>query len=782
MQETTTREETAGVAGEAVWLPARPGVAHFVGACGVGMAGVAWLLHSLGWKVTGCDERRGGLADWLEREGIPFCGPHDPGHVLCRTGDSRPPDLVVRTPAVADTAPELAAARAAGIPVVARGDVLAALSERVPTVAVCGSHGKTTTSTFLAAILKALRPETTAWCIGGESAFPGGVAGGSFGAARRTVLVAEADESDGTLAKYRPAALVLTNLDLDHVDRFGSVDEFEDVFRRAIARTSGPVIYGADHPRASHVAVSSPGGGARASFGFSENADWRVEDWRGNCGGQSFTLRLPGSSGAAARPVVELRLGVPGRHNALNAAAAIAAAAALGIAPADAAAVLRERASLPARRFERIGSPAGFTVVSDYAHHPSEIAALVATARSLGPERVIAVFQPHRYSRTRTFLRDFPIAFAGLDSLVLCPVYAASEAPVPGGTELDLYAEFRRQAAAGVPAPVLADGLEGAFRYLAATIRPGDLVLVVGAGDVNSLAPRLAAVIPPAEPPAMPAISGYGTRVPVPFFSEIGSEGELRAAVAAARAAGVTPCVVGAGTNTFVAPTGCHVPVFRLRGEEFSFVSRVGDCELEVGAAYPGVHLLDYCRAFGLSGLEALAGIPGTVGGWLAMNAGTRFGSFCDVVADARVLRLSDGAVLRLGVAELAPGYRECPGLAGCIALSVRLRLVRGDSRAVAAAMDEARRRRFDFSGLRSCGSAFRNPPAPERPAGALSDAAGCKGTRIGGAFVSERHGNVIATGPDATASDVEAIFKVVAARVEAASGVRLAREVRVLR
>ena len=775
MRDHPGKDLLNGENGETLRLLERPGAAHFVGVCGVGMAGVAWLLRAFGWTVTGCDEKRGRLADWLEGEGIGFAGPHDPGHVL-----SPPPDLVVRTPAVAEDAPELAAARAAGIPVLARGEVLAALSERVSTVAVCGSHGKTTTSTFLSAILRALRPDSAAWCIGGESAFPGGVAGGAP-TSESAVLVAEADESDGTLANYRPVMLVLTNLDLDHVDRFESVEAFEEVFRGVIARTSGPVVYGADHPRASLVAASSPGGGPRVSFGFSGAADWRVVDWRGDGGGgQSFTLQPPARFGAAGAVPMSLR--VPGRHNALNAAAAIAAAAELGIAPADAAAVLRERASLPARRFERIGSPAGFTVVSDYAHHPSEIAALVAAARSLGAARVTAVFQPHRYSRTRTFLRDFPAAFAGLDSLVLCPVYAASEAPLPGGTELELYAEFRRQAAAGVPAPVLADGLESAFRYLAATIRPGDLVLVVGAGDVNLLAPRLAAVVPQAEPPAMPLLSGYGTRAPVPFYTEIRSEAELLSAAAAARAAGRTPVAVGGGTNVFVAPTGCYAPVFRLCGEAFSFIAPAGEGEREVGAAFSGARLLAYCRAFGLSGLEALAGIPGTVGGWLAMNAGTRYGAFCDAVVGARVLRLSDGALLRLGVEELAPEYRACPGLTGCIALSVRLRLVRKGAGEVAAAMEEALGRRFDFAGLRSCGSAFRNPPAPERPAGALSEGAGCKGMDVGGAFVSERHGNVIATRPGATASDVEALFRMVAGRVEAASGVRLEREVRGLR
>lgn len=754
--------------------PKEPRKAHFVGACGVGMAGVAWLLRRRGWEVSGCDARRGPLADWLEGAGVRFMGTHDPAHIAATR-----PDIVIRTPAVRDSAPELAAAREAGIPVLSRGEVLALLSETVPTLAVCGSHGKTTTSTFLATILRAIRPESTFWCIGGPSPYLGGVAGGPSGAgAPDASLVVEADESDGTLALYRPALLVLTNLDLDHVDRFPSVDAFEEVFRKAIASTRGPLVFCADHPRAAALAAAS-GHPQRVSFGFSSSADWSLSNWKPtSSGGQEFAL-------GPAR--IRVRLGVPGRHNALNAAAAIAAAANVGIDPAAAAAALEENAALPARRFERIGAPDGFAVVSDYSHHPSEIAALVETARGVPHRRIVAVFQPHRYSRTRTFLRDFPPAFAGVDDLVLCPVYAASEDPLPGGSETDLYAAFRETAEGGgsnqaTPLPVLADSLASAFRYLAATIRPGDLVLVVGAGDVDTLAPRLAAVRPALEEPPRPVLSAYGTAAPVPRLRIVESIAELRAAATEARGTGEDLAVVGAGTNTLVAATGCHRPVLRLRGEEFSFVVPYDEDRIDVGAAYPGPHLLDYCRALGFSGLEFMVGIPGLVGGWLAMNAGTRAGAICDAVESVRAIRLSDGADVRLDRAALRPGYRECPGLAGHVAVSARLRLARTSPAAVAAAMDEASSRRFDFRGLRTCGSVFRNPPPPAPAAGALSERAGCKGMKIGGACVSERHGNIIATQPGATASDVEALLRRVASRVEATSGVHLVPELRILR
>ena len=785
-----------------------PGRAHFVGAGGVGMAGVALLLRRLGWEVSGCDGSRAPLLEWLAARGIPAVAGHDPSHL-----DPRP-DLVVRTPAVHADNPELAAARAAGVPVVARGDALAALSARYETYAVCGSHGKTTTSTFLATILRAERPDDTLWCIGGASAALGGdVAGGPDGG---RLLVAEADESDGTLARYSPAVTVLTNLDLDHVDRFPSVAAFERVFLDCIARTSRALVFGIDHPRAAAVAAAARHP-RRVSFGFSPAAKWRLLSCEPDGDGTRSVLRTP--DGAE----LTLRLPVPGRHNALNAAAAIAAAAEAGVAPERAVAALERSASLPARRFERIGAPEGFAVVSDYSHHPSEIRALVATARGVPHRRIVAVFQPHRYTRTRTFLEDFPPAFRGVDDLVLCPVYAASESPLPGGTTADLYAAFRAAAAAApgapvkpaaadpppIPVPVFAESLDDAFDYLAATIREGDLVLVVGAGDVNSLAPRLAAVKPAPEPPPVLLLSAYGTRAPAPGFRIAASLDALRAALAEAREAGTALRVLGAGTNTLVAATGVHGPVARLRGPDFDFIRDLPTTEhtedtegrsagvppadiqhssfsihhsyLEVGAATTGTRLLAHCRAHGLSGLEALVDIPGTVGGWLAMNAGTRFGSFCDRVASVRALG-PDGGERTLGPDDLRASYRACPGLAGFVAVSVTLRLSPLPQEEIAARMKELSEKRLSFAGLRTCGSVFKNPPAPSPTAGQLSDRAFCKGLRVGGAHVAARHGNVISADGTATPSDVQALLHLVADRVFAASGVLLEPELRILR
>lgn len=773
----------------------RPGRVHFAGVGGVGMAGVAYLLRSLGWEVSGCDAAEGPLLPWLRAGGIDAVRGHDPAHV-----SGRSLTMVVRTPAVRDDAPELVASRAAGVPVFSRGEILAALSARFRTFAVCGSHGKTTTSSFLSAILRAHRPDETWWCVGGTCGPAAAVAGSppradafatcaDASGREAPYLVAEADESDGTLAQYRPFVSVATNVDLDHADRFPDVPSFESVFSKAFARTVRAVVYCADHPRASALARASDTTALRVSFGFSPDADWRLSDWESAPGGTTrFILSAPSAFAGGRGGEIEVSLPVPGRHNALNAAAAIAAAAFAGVSPDVAAATLSRGAVLPDRRFERVGSPDGFTVVSDYSHHPAEIAALVETARSMAPARLLAVFQPHRYTRTKALLESFPSAFRGVDSLVLCPVYAASEDPIPGGTAADLYAAFRRHCEA--PVPVLASSLESAFGFLAAEVRRGDLVLVVGAGNVDSLARPLSAVRPQERDDFAPRLSAYGTSAPVPRLREVASEEELRAVLAEARERGLPVAVVASGTNTLVAGTGFRGVLVKLRREGFFYLSPHVEPgtdpdgpvrRLEVGAATPGATLLAYCRSFGLSGLEPMAGIPGQVGGWLAMNAGVRAGSFGDAVESALCMRLSDGAQVRLPREELRFSYRSCAGLAGHVALSVRIRLRASTPEAVAAEMERFAAARTDFRGLRTCGSVFRNPGNGLPTAGALAEAAGCKGLRVGGAYVTDFHANVIAADPFATASDVAALVSLVRDRVRAASGVELVPELRVL-
>ncbi len=441
------------------------GVAHLMGIGGVGVAGVARLLLGRGWRVGGCDLAENRLTRDLAARGATIFRGHDAAHV---PADG---DWLIHTAAVPPAHPEILAARNRGAAVTCRGAALAALLEGRSSIAVAGTHGKTTTTAMLAQILRRAGFDP-GHCIGGEVDALGGVAAPGGG----RWLVVEADESDGTLELYAPDIAVVTNVDYDHMEHFAGESEFFAVFERFIVQTTGAVVYGADHPVARRLTANHP---RAIGFGFAPDAAVRADRWRSEGFGQVFELLLD------ARPAGELRLPVPGRYNALNALAALAAARAAG-ADLDAARAALADYAPARRRLDFVCAARGATIYADYAHHPAEIRALLGAAADLPHERLLAIFQPHRYTRTRALAADFPPAFDGLAELVLTPVYAASEAPLEGGTSDDLLRRFA--ARSGGPAVTLAASLEDAWSTMRARLRPGDLLLIVGAGDVEKIA------------------------------------------------------------------------------------------------------------------------------------------------------------------------------------------------------------------------------------------------------------------------------------------------------
>lgn len=754
-------------------LSETPAKVHFTGIGGIGMAGVAYILKRLGWEVTGCDAINNPMVKWLTSLGIPVEIGNAPSHV---TSLDQKRDMLIRTPAVALSSLEIAEARNRRVNVYDRGILLAALSGLYNTISICGTHGKTTTSSFLAGILQHIMPEKTSWCIGGVSPHLGTVAGGVSleNKSDRGILVAESDESDGTLALYTPQITVLTNLDLDHLEHFRDAEDLEDTFRSVLSRTTGCIVYCADHPRAS--AIASEKYNAKAvSYGLSPDSDYRIFN--------SITTELSCSFMLAKKgeQTVNVTIGVPGRHNILNASAAIAAACESGIGFKEACTALEKTAALPARRFERIGNPDGFIVISDYSHHPTEIAALIEATHNLPHKRILAIFEPHRYTRTKILLSSFPAAFIGVDVLVICPVYSASENAICGGTSADLYAEFRTKAADDIkiPIPILAKSLETATAYVKAILQPGDIVLVIGAGDVNMIAPEIAAAHPVTVLPQELRLGAFGTVAIAPKMKAVRHVEELQHIVKSGDF-----CVIAGGTNSFVPATGCHAKLIRLAGSKFDFTSVLkdtfGEVIVEVGAAEQGPGFLRFCSERGFSGLEYMAGIPGMCGGWLAMNAGTRFGTFCDSV-DSVTAVSPEGELKTLDVSELNASYRSCSGIKGHIAIAIKLRLRKSTPALVRRAMDEALTNRMDFSGIRTGGSVFKNPGEPLPPAGMILERAGCKGLTIGGAYVTDRHANVIAAEQDATASDVYALMHMMRERAFESSGIRLEPELRIL-
>ncbi len=447
---------------------------HFLGIGGVGMAGVAFLLKACGRAVSGCDLAPSPRTRWLEANGIPVAIGHAASHITDSVASSATlpatdvGELVV-TPAVPPSNPELAAARAAGLTVRSRGEVLASLVNAADGIAVCGTHGKTTTATFTTRLLQNLGASPS-WCIGGETGTVP-VAGVGTGP-----LVVEADESDGTLALYRPRTLVLNAVDFDHLEHFSSKEDYFDCYRAVIRQTSDTIIVCADHPQALELVYGvcpQEAAGRRfpqvVTFGFAPEAQVNAADWPG----------IP----------------VLGHHNVANALAAIAVALARGFTREQIAAALPDAvAALPDRRFEQVAEADGVRVYTDYAHHPAELKCAIDMARALHPVRLRVLFQPHRYSRTKALRDEFPPAFAAADEVVLAPVYAAFEEPIPGGDITDLYAAFRGQspqARGQSPQVILASSLDEGWRRLSLAAQPGDIIMLLGAGDIINLVPRI---------------------------------------------------------------------------------------------------------------------------------------------------------------------------------------------------------------------------------------------------------------------------------------------------
>jgi UDP-N-acetylmuramate--alanine ligase len=452
---------------------------HFIGIGGAGMSVVAELFLAAGRPVTGSDARASAVVDRLRGMGASVHVGHRAEHVVGA-------GTVVVSTAVRPDNPELVAARDAGIPVIHRSRALALAAEGKDFVAVAGAHGKTTTSSMLAVALAEVGADPS-YAIGGEVVALGTGAHAGSGAA----FVAEADESDRSFLAYRPRVAVVTNIEADHLDHYESEAAVHEAFEEFAARIvpGGLLVACRDDDGAARLAAAVGAGGTRVrTYGTAAAAPAAADDVAVD------VLRL-GAAGASARLTwrrpgvpaveVELVLAVPGRHNVLNAAAAWSAGVELGAGPAALAAALGTFTGTR-RRFEARGEAGGVRVVDDYAHHPTEVAALLAAARvAAGAGRVLVLFQPHLYSRTLAFADEFAAALVAADEVVLTAIYGAREDPRPGVTS-ELVTDAMARRGAGERARYVPDRLDAA-RTVAALARPGDLVLTVGAGDVTEL-------------------------------------------------------------------------------------------------------------------------------------------------------------------------------------------------------------------------------------------------------------------------------------------------------
>lgn len=441
---------------------------HLVGVGGIGMSGLAKLLAQAGHVVSGSDLKPGRALTALAGQGVEVWVGHRP---------ERAPtwDLVVGSSAVPERDPEMTAARAAGVEVWHRPRLLEAMTRGTPAIGVAGTHGKTTGTAMVVTALRALGRDPS-FMVGGE------VVDSNTNAHRGEpdLFVLEADEAFGTFLDVHLAALTITNIEADHLDHYGTAAAVEEAFDSVARGVQGPVLACLDDPGASRLAAAVPG---VVGYGLDPAAAWRITEVTAAPAAVSFELH----HGRSTVPVTVPR---PGLHVARNAAGTLALLGELGFDVAGAAAGLGSFGGVR-RRFEVRARIRGITIIDDYAHHPTEVAATIAAARMGGPRRVVAVFQPHRFSRTAEHAGRFGEALATADSVVLTEVYAAGEAPVPG-VNGRLVADAALAAGASVVFVPRRSDLAGA---VAAEARPGDLILLMGAGDITLVAEELAGAL-----------------------------------------------------------------------------------------------------------------------------------------------------------------------------------------------------------------------------------------------------------------------------------------------
>jgi len=441
---------------------------HIVGVGGAGMSAIAEVLVGSGHLVSGSDLRPSAVTRRLQERGVEVAVGHDAANV----GDV---DVVTHSTAIPETNPELVEAHRRGLPVLRRADTLAEITRAWRTIAVAGTHGKTTTSAMLTTALAGAGLDP-AYIVGGDLRdLDRGAAVGSG-----EFLVVEADESDGTFVRLDAEAVVVTNVEPDHLEHYGGFEGLQEAFVRFVSQAPGPRVLCLDDP-GSAALVRLTAALDPITYGVSAGATWRIVDPLPTPTGVSFTVAGP--AGALA-----VHLSQPGMHNARNATAALATAISMGADPGRATDAISGFGGV-GRRFERRGQADGVTLIDDYAHLPTEVEAALAAARSLGPDRIVAAFQPHRYSRTEQLWSTFGDAFTGADVLYITGIYPSGEAPRPGITaELIVKVVSEAHPEADVRH---VDSLDDLVPAMLDELRAGDLCITLGAGDLTAVPERL---------------------------------------------------------------------------------------------------------------------------------------------------------------------------------------------------------------------------------------------------------------------------------------------------
>jgi UDP-N-acetylmuramate--alanine ligase len=455
------------------------GTIHFVGIGGIGMSGIAEVMHNLGYSVQGSDVAEGYVVQGLRSRGIAVTIGHDAENL----GDAA---VVVVSTAITRTNPEVEAAYQRRIPVVRRAEMLAELMRLKSTIAVAGTHGKTTTTSMVAALLDAGGVDPTV--------INGGIIN-QYGSNARLGdsewMVVEADESDGSFLRLDGTYAIVTNIDPEHLDHYGSFDRAKDAYVEFVENVPfyGAALLCLDHPEVQAI-IPRVRDRRIVTYGFAASADVRGVNVTPGHGGNRFEAIIRNRDGTT-RSIEGIELPMPGRHNVQNALAAIGVALELGIPDATIQQGFAKFGGVK-RRFTKVGEVNGVTIIDDYGHHPVEIRAVLAAARESAEGKVIAVVQPHRFTRLGNLMDEFAQAFNDADMVYVTPVYAAGELPIDGVSSDALVENVQRRGHRAVASIESEDALA---RTLAGVIQPKDMVICLGAGDITKWAANLAGAI-----------------------------------------------------------------------------------------------------------------------------------------------------------------------------------------------------------------------------------------------------------------------------------------------
>ena len=715
---------------------------HLVGVAGSGMSGLAALLIELGHSVSGSDKVTTTETERLQRLGLHFHEQHS-------SELANAAELVVFSSAIKDDNPILITARNCGKLLLRRAEAVAAIMQAKRGIVIAGMHGKTTTSAMTAHVLRegGLHPSHY---VGAEIPILGTNA---YWNPRGEYFVAEGDESDGTLRCFYPEHALILNIEEEHLDFYPDLAAIEKVFAQLIDQTSGTVLYNIDDPNTARLCEKRK---RAISYGFSEQADYRGADVQlGNFGSSFLVLRRGEKLG-------QITLNVPGEHNVHNALGVIALASELSV-PFDKITASLRKFEHARRRFEIKYASERFLLVDDYGHHPTEIRATLRTAKSIGRRRLVTMFQPHRFSRTKALCHEFGRAFDDADRVVITDVYPASEPPIPGITGRTIVDEIVRHGHRSVSYQAL---LQSVHRDVGNLLETGDLVLSLGAGNIHEQLEILAADLVIAEKlknivgeegeiRLYEPLSNHTTlRVggPAQFWVEPRTEQAFAELIRFCRDEHLPLFVIGRGSNLLVRDGGIRGVVVHPHGGDFEKIDVAGS-EITAGAGVKLRQVAYAARAANLGGFEWMEGIPGTVGGGLRMNAGAMGAQTFENVTRIRYLDAGGNAHVK-NRDELEVFYRRFPLLEKNFAISATFR-GQPDQRAdIDARLRESQeKRRTTQPAAKSAGCIFKNPVTI--PAGKLVDELGLKNSNVGNARVSRVHGNFIVNDGDATAAEV---------------------------